>query len=274
MTTEAWELLAADMLDGIAAGTRRELWSLLKLRRAMPAGSVVTRLSDYAREEERRGDRLRLHLPADAARRLQRKQENANMLTAMAGAVRSGRSRFWLDVYAGAYLDHDPADPFGRAWPTAHRRRRVQRSALVALAAHDVTALVGCTPEESVMFLLADERPTPSRARMSASVPGGLRLWVFDPFITGEELAREYVSLRRLWLPQNRPKRPERRVDEVLAIVAEMRPHVGRHVDNALWSEVLERVNAKWPKTMYADTKSLQRAVRQAHARREEMGYR
>ncbi len=115
---------------------------------------------------------------------------------------------------------------------------------------------------------------------MSWSSDGGLRFCAYDPFLPAKDLSREYVAFRRLYVSRTRPKRPERHTLELIRFVQKLRPHPGRHAENAPWPEVLRQWNEAHPvragkRGRYAKDDggaSISAAYRQALARRKELG--
>jgi hypothetical protein len=220
--------------------------------------------------QKRAGDRLRLYLPPDLARGGRAKQRQADEREQVMAMVERRRvehagGKYWLDACAGVYLTDDLGGLAEPTWPSVRERHSVQPLALLALAECEVHRVTGCD-------LLCDV-PSGRPFRMSLSMIGGLRLWAYDAFMTGDDLRAAYVAGRRLYVPRTRPKRPQDHTLELIRLVNEMRPLPGRHPDNASWAKVLKRWNDKHPrKRQYMNAASISRAYVQAFERRRELG--
>jgi len=255
----------------------------------MAPAKLVRWVLDRPYSRERAGDRLRLYLPQDLARcerdrlveslRLRALAEQADHVDTRELRIRQVAGRFFLDVFAGVYLEDDLGDLATRTWPQISRASLLPDLVLVALAAREVHRVTGADLEAALLFLLCDA-PCGQAFVMSFSTDSGLRFWAYDPFLPAKDLSREYVAFRRLYVSRTRPKRPERHTLELIRFVQKLRPHPGRHAANAPWPEVLRQWNAAHPVRVgargpYAEDDggaSISAAYRQALVRRRELG--
>jgi hypothetical protein len=268
------------LLAGLAENLRSELWRQVGLSEPLDRAQLMPWVLARVGLQDREGDRLRLYLPANLARAEWAKQREAAIGQRVAAMMdqrilpvrRGSRGVFWVDAFAGRYLEDDLGDLAASAWPSVFRRPDVKHLALLALAEREVHRVTGCDLEDGLLFLLCDVacgRPF----RWSLSLVGGLRLWAYDAFMPGDELRANYVAARRLFMPRTRAKRPEVHTLELIQLVGEMRPSGGRRAGNATWLDVLERWNAEHSrKKHYTDTASISRAYAQALRRRKELG--
>lgn len=183
--------------------------------------------------------------------------------------------RYWVDAFAGRYLeDHLELWPPKSRWSswTLATNRHLQPLALVALAVTAVELATATDPECALGFLLCDEplRWRGTRMRMGLSVPGGLFIWSPRSDMTAEELQAQYADARQSAGLTRRSRGLSSHPDELIALVAEMRPD-GK--PKSSWGQVWIR----WQRTHkkdhpYQDPESLRKAHGAAVKRRQRRG--
>lgn len=282
LAKQSWEDRNSGLLDGLRQNVRAELWRAVGLSSPLPAVDLAEWVYVRAQQQQLAGDRIRLYLPEGPARDRwaadQQRRSPRSLLDPRVQPIRrSGAGDFYVDAFVGSggfgsgYLEPDIANPDETAWPNPHRRRGVQPLALVALAALDVARVTGALPGEATAFLLCDVA-CGHAFQFSGRLPGGVRIWAWDPFTTGDDLRAEYVAWRRGFIPRTRPKRPQAHTLELIRLVREMRPYPGRNPGNASWKDILDRWNATHERGRQYQEASISRAYAAALKRRLDLG--
>jgi hypothetical protein len=254
----------ARVVDAFERDLRTPLWNALGLDRAVKASDLWPWVDRLWSEQRLEGERLLLHLPKPP--RFQSVSPPARELIPFVY-----RFEGWgVHAFVGHYLRDDT-----ERWPARGRsyvRDDVQPLARVALAATKIREVIGCTPLEATLFLLcATPLPEP---RIRVSVDLGLHVW--SPWRSAPlEEIRKAIQLseeRTREVAPNRSRPFSEKVWEMIAFVDALRPHSGKHKENAPWEDVHRKWECEYPDS-YADAESMRKAYNSNKRRRREAGF-
>ena len=256
--SEWWKTLARSRLDAVRSEIRPGLLASLELECTLPADGVGAWLHARARAEPKTGDRLLLHIPRSAYPPHPTSLSGARALTygdfdehALALHLRAGNGAPLLDAYAGRYLESkDMAQPY------FERPDGVGDLFWIALRVEMVMGMLLCSPQQALMFLLAD-MDAPFYA-MSASLNGwcGLTMQISDIRTPGKEVASFYTQrVRRGMGSPARPgaQRPRDKASVLIRFIEERRQWAGFD-----WPEAWQEWNRTYPEWQVKSHRTMQ----------------